>query len=483
MASVTAPALASLVGDGWRRPGESSHALADALRGLVVEGRLAARTRIPSERMLSVELGVSRGSVSRAYDRLREDEFLVSARGAGSWLTLPAGAGRGADPPAPGSASADAEVVDLTIAALPAPDPLMADAATLAAALLPRHLHAYGYSAAGLPELREAIAARLTARGLATAPDEVLVTAGAQHALSLVLGLLAGPGDRVLVDAPFYPRALAAIRAASARAVPVPLTASGWDVEAWSGVVRAAAPRVAITIPDFHNPTGLTMRAADREALALACARAGTTLVADETMSELRLDGPALPPPLGAFDPGASVITVGSMSKAAWGGLRIGWVRATARTVRELVALRTALDMASPILEQLVAIELLRDWDTVLASRRALLKARRVALLEALAEHAPSWTFRRPTGGLSVWARLPGPDATRLASAAASAGLALTPGPSFSVDGTFDHHFRLPFTLPPETLRDAVARLAQLAETIGVSGAGALDEPALASAV
>src|SRR6195952_3248925 len=102
MASVTAPALARLVGDGWRRPGESSHALADALRGLVVEGRLAARTRIPSERMLSVELGVSRGSVSRAYDRLREDGFLVSARGGGSWLTLPEGAERGADPPAPG---------------------------------------------------------------------------------------------------------------------------------------------------------------------------------------------------------------------------------------------------------------------------------------------------------------------------------------------------------------------------------------------
>src|ERR1700712_878220 len=166
MASVTAPALARLVGGGWRRPGESSHALADALRGLVVEGRLAARTRIPSERMLSVELGVSRGSVSRAYDRLREDGFLGSARGAGSWLTLPAGTERGADPPPQGLAGEGAErVVDLPIAALPAPAPLMADAATLAAALLPRHLHAFGYTAAGLPELREAIAARLTARG------------------------------------------------------------------------------------------------------------------------------------------------------------------------------------------------------------------------------------------------------------------------------------------------------------------------------
>ncbi|HWI73018.1 MAG TPA: winged helix-turn-helix domain-containing protein, partial [Baekduia sp.] len=77
-----APALAALLGDSWRRPGETSHALADALRALVVDGRLAARTRIPSERALSAQLGVSRGAVSRAYERLRESGFLLSARGA-----------------------------------------------------------------------------------------------------------------------------------------------------------------------------------------------------------------------------------------------------------------------------------------------------------------------------------------------------------------------------------------------------------------
>jgi DNA-binding transcriptional MocR family regulator len=480
--SVTAPALAALLGDGWRRPGEVAGALADALRGLVVDGRLAARTRIPSERALSVQLGVSRGSVSRAYDRLREDGFLVSARGAGSWLTLPAGSAAAPTLPVPDGGDAE-RALDLTIAALPAPDPLLTDAVTRAAQALPRHLAGHGYTTAGLGELRVAIAAHLSARGLATTAEEILVTAGAQHALHLVLGLLVGPGDRVLVDAPFYPRALTAIRAASARAVPVPLTATGWDVDAWAGVVRAAAPRVAVTIPDFHNPTGLTMRAADREALALACARAGTVLIADETLSELRLDGPATPPPLGAFDPGGSVITIGSTSKAAWGGLRIGWIRATARTVRELVARRTAVDMASPLLEQLVAIELLRDWDTVLASRRALLRPRRAALLDAIAEHAPDWELRRPRGGLSVWARLPTPDATRLATAAARTGIAITPGPAFSVDGTFEHHLRLPFTLPPDDLRDAVRRLAALAASLDGTRTADAQDAELAPAV
>ena len=139
------------------------------------------------------------------------------------------------------------------------------------------------------------------------------------------------------------------------------------------------------------------MRAAAREAIAPTCARAGAVLVADETCAELRLDGPALPPPLGAFDAGGTVVTVGSMSKSAWGGLRIGWVRATARAIRELAAVRSAVDMAGPVLEQLVAVELLTDWDAVLASRRALLRPRRAALFAALAEHAPSWAVRRPT--------------------------------------------------------------------------------------
>jgi DNA-binding transcriptional MocR family regulator len=469
---VLAPALAALLGDAWRRPGEASHALADGIRALVVDGRLAARTRVPSERALSAQLGVSRGSVSRAYDRLREDGFLLGARGAGSWLTLPAGAGVAGGPlgvPAlPIGDDADAiRPLDLSIAALPAPDPLLADAAARAAAALPRHLAGHGYAAAGLPELRAAVAARLTARGLATVADEVLITSGAQHGLHLVLGLLAGPGDRVLVDAPAYPRTLAAIRAARARAVPVPLTARGWDPPAWAEAIRAAAPCLAVTVADFHNPTGLTMRAADREAIATTCARAGTVLVCDETCAELRLDGPAVPPPLGSFGPAGAVITVGTTSKSAWGGLRVGWIRATARTIRELAALRANVDMAGPVLDQLLAVELLNDWDAVLASRRALLKTRRDALLAALAAHAPDWHAPRPHGGLSVWARLPTPDATRLAAAASREGLLVVPGPAFSVDGTFERHLRLPFTLPPEELDAAVSRLAALAPATG----------------
>jgi DNA-binding transcriptional MocR family regulator len=473
MSTIVAPAaLAQVLGEGWRRPRGSAQALAEALRALVVDGRLAVRTRVPSERALAPELGVSRGTVSRAYDRLREDGYLVSAGGAGSRLTLP-----GAFAPESPPSDVPARVTDLGTASLPAPEPLLGEAAARAARALARHTPSLGYAPSGLPELRAAVAARFGERGLPTGADQVLVTAGAQHALHLLLRLLCSPGDRVLVDAPTYPRTLSALRAARARAVAVPLGPAGWDAGAWAQTVAASTPLLAVTTPDFHNPTGLTMSAADRATLAETCARAGVVLVADETNAELRLDGPGLPAPLAAYDPGNAVVTVGSMSKAAWGGLRLGWIRATPRLVRELTAVRADVDMASPLLEQLLAVELFARWDEVLASRRALLAPRREALFAALAEHAPAWTARRPRGGMSAWVRLPAPVATRLAAAASRADLLITPGPAFSVDGTFERHLRLPFTAPPDDLRDAIRTLADLAPRVGAGTPEPVDAP------
>jgi DNA-binding transcriptional MocR family regulator len=462
---IGASSLAAMLGDTSRRPA----GLADGLRTLVVDGRLAVRTRVPSERALAAELRMSRGSVSRAYDRLREEGYLASRRGAGSWLTLPEDPGPAPLPP-PTGALDTARVLDLTVAALPAPMPLLAEAADRAARALRRHVHSHGYSPLGLPELREAVAARLAARGLPTELDEVMITSGAQHALHLVLLLLAAPGDRVLVDAPAYPRTLSAIRTARGRGVAVPLATSGWDLDGWAAALAAASPRVALTAPDFHNPTGLTMSVEARAALCEACARTGTVLVADETYSEMRLDGPPVPPALGAHAQGATVITIGTLSKAGWAGMRVGWLRAAPKLIAELAARRADVDMASPVLDQLLAAELLGRWPDVLGSRRALVRARRDTLLRALAEHAPDWRVRRPSGGLSAWVRLPAPTATRLAARAAAEGIHVTPGPSFSLDGTFEQHIRLPFTLAPEDLEEAVARLTAIAARVSADG-------------
>jgi DNA-binding transcriptional MocR family regulator len=367
-------------------------------------------------------------------------------------------------------------MLDLTVAALPAPEPELSAAAHRAAARLTRHTPERGYVPAGLPELRAAIAARIDARGLPTTADEVLVTAGAQQALHLLLALLATPGDRVVVDAPAYPRSLAAIAAARGRAVAVPLTATGWDVDAWAQTIALSQPRLALTAPDYHNPTGLTMSAAARSDLTRLCHRAGVLLIADETMSDLRIDGPALPGPLAAAGPPAAVVTVGSLSKSAWGGLRLGWIRARPSLIRELTAARSIVDMASPVLDQLLALELLADLDSILVRRRRMLRERRDVLAGQVAARAPSWRLRRPHGGMCAWIRLPAPIAVRLAAAAAPAGLRISPGPAFAIDGTFEHHFRLPFAAPPDVLSDAIERLADVAGTLAPAGALSSEE-------
>ena len=313
-----------------RRPRRRAHARAE---------RAGARARARRQ---------PRHGVAR-YDRLREDGFLVSARGAGSWLTLPDAAG-----PAPAARIAPGWGVDLSVASLPAPEPQLGEAALNAARALARRAPSLGYTAAGLPELRAAIARRFRERGVDTGPDQVLVTAGAQHALHLVLRLLCAPGDRVLVDAPAYPRTLAAVRGVRCRAVAVPFMQDGWDAGGWERTLAAAAPRLAVTMPDHHNPTGLTMGDAQRREIVAACARAGRARGRRRDERRAAPRRPAQRRPLAAFDAGGGVVTLGSMSKAAWGGLRLGWIRASPRLVRELAAVRADVDMASPVLEQLL---------------------------------------------------------------------------------------------------------------------------------
>lgn len=461
--SLSASALAERLGAAWRtRDPALAPALAHELRAQVIDGRLPVRARVPSERDLAAALGVSRGTVGRAYGELSRTGFLRRAQGAGSWTALPDGArpGVGLRVTLPGGVAPD--VVNLSVAAPPAPEGLAA-AAARAVEELPRHTAGMGYGTAGIDALRQAIAARFSARGLPTGAGQVLVCGGAQHGLSLVLALLTRPGDRVLVDDPAYPRTLTAITAARCRTVPVPLTPAGWDVAAWEAAIRTGRPVLAVTVADFHNPTGWTMPADARARIVAACVRAGTTLVIDETNADLRLDGPSLPPPVAAFERAPTVITVGSLSKAAWGGLRVGWVRASGRAVGELAAVRADQDAASPVLEQLVAVELMRDLDAALADRRRLLASRRDALVAAVARHAPQWTARVPHGGLCTWWDLGSAVSSSLCEAALREGIHVTPGSAFTVGSTGERFLRLPYVLGEDALEDAAARLARLA--------------------
>ncbi|MFB6671107.1 PLP-dependent aminotransferase family protein [Streptomyces sp. NPDC056390] len=453
------------------RPGY--RALAQGVRTLLLDGRIPLHTRLPAERELASALGVSRATVTAAYDLLREGGYARSRRGAGTWTELP----EGQRPASVAVFPAGDDVIDLAVAAPGAPEAELADALAAASALLPRHASTPGYHPYGLPELRAAVAERFTRRGLPTLPEQILITSGAQQAVSLTLGLLARAGDRVLVENPSYPNALDALNRGGMRATPVPVTDGGWDTDLFESALRQTAPRLAYLIPDFHNPTGRLMPREQRVRLLEAARATGTWLVVDETVADIALDVPAPAPfaSLAAHGAGEQVLTVGSLSKTHWGGLRIGWVRAGSRLITELATARVPFDMSGSVLDQLVALRLLDRMDEVLSERLPRMRAQRDALAEDLARELPEWRWQLPPGGLSLWIDLGRPIASALARAALRHGVRIEGGSRFGADpGTHEHRLRFPYTQPPEVAREAVRRLAQtLADGLGTTG----DEP------
>ncbi|WP_203453673.1 PLP-dependent aminotransferase family protein [Jiangella aurantiaca] len=478
MRTVTGPQLAALIGDRSETGGPAYARVAAAIRRLVLDGRLPLETRLPGERDLAAALGVSRTTVTAAYDELRGGGYAVSRRGSGTRTALPPsrtnGSAGGAGPAWMPWTADGSDLLDLAHAAPEAPAQVRR-AYDAALEQLPRHLPGSGYHLFGLPELRAAVADRLTARGLPTLPEQVLVTSGAQHAFTLVLQLVTGPGDRVLVEQPTYPNALDAIGRHGATAVPVALTDDGWDLAAVAAAVGQTAPRMAYLMPDFHNPTGLLATEAERRDLGAVLTRSRTLTVVDETLVELALDGP-VPPPLATYLPDDLTVTVGSASKTLWGGLRVGWARASTALIRRLAAVRACVDMGSAVVEQLATAELLGGLDATLPARRAELRTHRDALVAALAERLPTWRARVPAGGLVLWCDLGGPVSSRLVVAAERHGIRLAAGPRFGVDGAFERRLRLPYTHPPDVLGPAVDALEQAFRTVTADG-GAAAEP------
>lgn len=442
----------------WRgeRAGPAYRQLADGLRLLILDGRLPLDVVLPGERELAQTLEVSRTTVTAAFATLRDEGFLDRRQGAGARTRLPAGPGERA----PLIAGSETEgLLDLAAAAPPASD-LIHGAFAAALSLLPAHLPNHGYSTLGLSMLRQVVAERYTRRGLPTASDQIMVTNGAQHALALLLRLMCGPGDRVVIDHPTYPHAIDAIQRASCRAAPVGLPADrGWDVEGIAAALRQSGPRLAYLIPEFHNPTGRWMDPQARAEIAAAAARARTPVIFDETLIDLWLNGPV--DPYAFEEPGEGLIRLGSMGKSFWGGLRLGWIRADAQTIQALALRRASLDLGTPLLEQLAAAHLLADDDASLAARREMLRGRRDHLLGLVRALLPEWTVQAPAGGLSLWAELPAPVSTALAATSERFGVRLAAGPRFGVDGAFERFVRLPYTLAPHELEQAVERLAR----------------------
>ncbi|MET0248291.1 MAG: PLP-dependent aminotransferase family protein [Sphingobium sp.] len=453
------PSLLRLLG-AWRAGDSGQPAyrqLARALRMLVLDGRIGLNVRLPGERELAAALGLSRTTIAAAFDRLREEGYLDSRQGSGSVTRLPAG--RIAPPLPEDPIDPNHRLLNWTHAALPAA-PMVGPAYVKAVEALPAYLDDLGYDPLGLPVLRRAVAAQFERRGCPTAPEQIMVTNGAQQALSLLFQWLAGPGDRAVIDHPTYHNVIQAMQRAHIVPVPVGLPDSGWDIDAMDAAFRQTSPRFAYIIADFHNPTGRSMDPATRRALVEVATRTRTPLLIDETMVAMGLDHGA-PPPVAVHDPsGRQVITVGSASKIYWGGLRIGWIRTDAQTVAALGRIRAIVDMASPVLDQLVVAQLIES-DEGLGPRAQMLCARRDHLMALIGQRLPHWRADVPAGGLSLWAEMPRVEATALAALAESHGVRIAPGPRFGIGGAFERFVRLPFTLTEAQMDVAVGRLAE----------------------
>jgi len=448
----------------------------DRIATLVEEGALRPGQRLPPTRTLAGSAGVHRSTVVRAYDELRALGYLESRPGSYSTIrrrARPPGASRpapaGAAPllswaslGSPGARAAQANAVHDEDPAHAAPGAI--DFARLAAdpALAPgdelrrclRSVIARGGGAAldyadpaGHSALREAVSARMRAHGVAVSAGEILVTGGAQHALDLVLRLLARPGDRVVVEAPTYGMAHALLRLHGVAPVEVPMRDDGLDLDALDRALSRRSVRLVYTMPNFHNPTGVTTGQAHRERLLALCERHRTPLLEDGFEEEMKYFGQAVLP-IKSMDARGVVLYVGTFSKVVFPGLRVGWLAAPAAAIARLTAIQRVSCLAGNTLAQAAAARFCGTgaFEAYLRRIHRVYRRRMQAMLRGLDEHMPpgvAWT--KPSGGYTLWLTLPGAarDEPALCARIAAAGVKVAPGRRFFAKPPASPHARL----------------------------------------
>jgi len=327
---------------------------------------------------------------------------------------------------------------------------------------------------AGPRPLLALLVAKLAAEGLAVSEDNLLVTAGGSQGIDLITHLLVDPGDPVIVEAPTFIGALQTFRNAEADLYEVTLDGDGLQPPRLEDVLRdlqAAGKRAKLiyTIPTFQNPAGVTLAGERRRALVALARRYGTMLVEDDAYSELRYDGAPLPF-LYSLDPEGAVFQVRTFSKILAAGLRLGYVVAPRALLPRLLQLKVDVG-TSPFAGHLAAAfagdgpGALDRLTAHIAELKEVYRARRDAMLGALAEYAPpdvSWTV--PQGGFFTWLTLPeGLDAGALLPEAEAAGVTYIPGASYFARGDGRRNLRLAFSfLPADELVEGVRRLCRV---------------------
>jgi DNA-binding transcriptional MocR family regulator len=463
--------VTGILGERWSEgPGSLYEKLARSLRRAVDHGLIPTGTRLPAERQLADGLFVSRSTVVAAYGILRREGLVTSRQGSGTWVRGRR-SGTFGDEEALGLLARDAYLsgfidanpvpIDLTVpnptAAL---ETLFDDALLLRAGRdLASEATPLGYQPRGLPSLRRELARQLEVRGLLTAEDDILITTGAQQAISLLLSLFVRPHDEVIVENPSYRGLIDSLVFVRAKAIPWQFSERRMPARL-EQLLAKHVPRLVFLTPTCHNPTGLSLDTEARREIALAASKSGVPIVEDAVLADLSLEEP--PPFLASFETSsAPVILVGSLSKSFWGGLRVGWLRAPSPIISRLVRLKALADMGTSTVSQVVARELMAaNPEKTLEIQREEVRATLAVMEESLRTHLPSWRWPDPAGGRSVWVQLPAGNGNDFAQVALLHGVAVSSGSTVSLDGTFDDHLRIAFVQSPTVIREGCRRLA-----------------------
>lgn len=318
----------------------------------------------------------------------------------------------------------------------------------------------------GSPLLRERLAMLMAEEGTAADPEDMLVTTGAQQALDLVGKVLIDPGDLVAIEAPAYVGALSAFSAYEARYLQIDLDDDGMVVDQLQeALLRGERPKFVYTVPNFHNPAGVTMSRPRRERLVALCREAHIPIVEDNPYGLLRFEG-TREPTLRSMDP-QNVVYLGTVSKVFSPGVRVGWALTEPGVLQRLVLAKEAADLCGSNFNMLVTERYFADelWRRNLERLVDTYRRRRDVMLAALAEHFPSdaaWTH--PSGGFYVWVTLPEYfDTPTLLAAAVERRVAYVPGSAFYPDDRGRERMRLAFSFPTEDrIEEGVRRLGEL---------------------
>jgi 2-aminoadipate transaminase len=472
--------------------------LCDQLRALVHAGELRPGDRIPASRELAQHLGVHRTTVANAYAELESEGLIEGHVGRGTFIRANWKPLQIAPPPpsvVPGGAIrweslfADErgdDALDRLIRTMPAtgisfvvahpPEesfPVTEMRSCCNAVLRREGARILQYGATdGYPPLRKAVLEVLRSEGVQAREESLLITDGCQQALDLICKVFLRPGDAVILENPTYPGTIAALRAVRARCLGVPVrtedgpgTTLGLDLDALEQTLAANRVKLMFLMPDFHNPTGLSMSLAARRRLLEIASKHQVPVVEDHIYAWLLARGEGLPS-LKQLDRANVVIQTDSVSKIAFPGLRVGWVVAPANVIERLRVVKQATDLHSDQLSQAALAEFMRRGLLVrhVARMRKFFASRLATLEEALVRHMPAETrWTHPNGGMCVWLELPpGFDANELLVRARERGVVFAPGRYFYVHSPQPNTLRLAFGMEERQIARGIAVLGDI---------------------